>query len=361
MSTRRPDPPAGDAAHPSDVPPSADSAAFEQPDNNLHPRTAVAAATTEASHGSGPRFKDQCRSVTHDSKASDLPYRQIEQTRAANTNKAAPPSTIPLATEVVAIPSISAEDPSFVFQPSNPLVEALEGATTHKERVKAVRDICFAAKETNPRCIEESRKIVAAGGVHAIIAVMKSNPKAPDIQEFACGALWNLSATDDSAASLGLSEILKAMKALPMASGVQRQACGVLRNLTENNLLSKKVANAGGIAAILTAMRNHPDASQVHDVACGALANLAEDNAVLLCQQGAVADVVAAMKSHLDVESVQEQACLAIWLLAANHQEGKIRIRRDGAIPAVQAAMARHPTNATIQSHGSSAIEELAK
>ena len=85
-------------------------------------------------------------------------------------------------------------------------------------------------------------------------------------------------------------------------------------------------------------------------MACGALANLSEVNAALLCQQGAVVAVVAAMKSHVDVVSVQEQACATLWKLAVDHPEGKIRIQRDGGIAAIQAAMAKHPTNTTIQS-----------
>jgi len=149
------------------------------------------------------------------------------------------------------------------------------------------------------------------------------------------------------------------MKANPKALGVQRNACGVLRSLAANKAICPKIVRAGGVVAILTAMRNNAEASNIQSIACGALSNIAEVDAALICQQGGIVDIVSAMKSHREVALVQEQACCAMWKLAINNEEGLERIRRDGAIPAVQAALAKHREDDLIHTYGNRALRAL--
>jgi len=151
------------------------------------------------------------------------------------------------------------------------------------------------------------------------------------------------------------------MKAFPRTPGVQYNACGVLYKLTRDETICPKVVRSGGVLAILTAMRNNPDKSQVQEMACAAIAGLCKTDAALICRQGGIADIVAAMKTHLQVALVQEAACGAIWKLAINSKdEGRERIRRDGAIAAVEASMATHRTNDLIHTYGNDALIALA-
>jgi len=324
-------------------------------------RQESAAAAAHGTRGAGhvrhegpayPDYKDQCRSVVESRPT-------VPGSSRGDNNS---PLTVPFATAVVSltIDCDDDEEEEFVFRPSCSSVEALQASRTRADIVRAIRDIGSAASETNPNRTQESHTIVAAGGLEAIRASMKAYPNDEDIQETSCSALWYLAATDDTAvASTCLPNVLKAMKAIPTAAGVQHNACGVLRSLAANEGICPKIVRAGGVVATLIAMRNHADAPNVQTIACGALASLAKADAALICQQGGIVDIVSAMKSHREVALVQEQACGAIWKLAINNEAGQERIRRDGAIGAIQAALAKHRTNDLIQTYGAWALETL--
>ena len=297
-----------------------------------------------------PDFKDQCRSVVES--------RPTVPGISSDDNNS--PLTVPFATAVASLTIDGDEEEEFVFRPSCSSVEALQASRTHADIVRAIHDIGSAVNQTNPNRTQESHTIVAAGGLEAIRESMKAYPNDEAIQESSCSALWYLAATDDTAvASTCLPAVLKAMKAIPTAAGVQHNACGVLRTLAANKAICPKIVRAGGVVATLIAMRNHPNAPNVQTIACGVLASLAKADAALICQQGGIVDIVSAMKSHREVALVQEQACGAIWKLAINNEEGQERIRRDGAIAAIQAALAKHQTNDLIQTYGAWALETV--
>ena len=315
---------------------------------DANPNAAGASNTNVPRQEGFPDFKDQCRDANPDAAGGSN----------TNDNISQPHVPVPLATEVIVVNDHGEPEPAFVFRPSNSLVEALEAAQTQAYTLQALQDVCAAARERD--ATQESRMIVAAGGTQAIRDSMNAFPNDPEIQEFACSALWYLAATDDSAvASAGLSEVPKAMQALPMATKVQQNACGLLRSLAENDAICAGIVRAGGVLAILTAMRNHTNASMVQGLACGALSNLARADAALICQQGAIVDIVAAMKAHRDVLRVQEQGCAAIWNLAQYHEEGGKQIRQHGVSPAILAALSKYPENHMIQLYGDRALDYI--
>jgi len=80
----------------------------------------------------------------------------------------------------------------------------------------------------------------------------------------------------------GIEALLNAMEDHPTIAEVQEKACGALWNLADNDDNQVRIAVQGGIKALLNTMEDHPTIAEVQEEACGALGNLAvnDDNQV---------------------------------------------------------------------------------
>jgi hypothetical protein len=170
-------------------------------------------------------------------------------------------------------------------------------------------------------------KIGKTGGITYIIAAMSNHAKSTRVQQQACAALWNLSASG----TLGQQH---------------NQVLGTELTSSPAELNRQKIAVQNGIPRLVLTMRYHATDAKIQALACGALRTLATDSATLvpcfalLCfamflaqapaygslagklrsligTEDCVVSILNAMRGHEENRLVQERACNAFQLLAA--------------------------------------------
>ncbi|GBG34542.1 Protein kinase, putative [Hondaea fermentalgiana] len=178
-----------------------------------------------------------------------------------------------------------------------------------------------------------------------IAAAMRKHPESESVQNYACGALWNLAANARNKEILGqdvklVKEIVAAMRKHLESESVQSKACSALANLAANDRNEVILVQELKVGReIVAAMRKHSGSEIVQEKACGALWSLAAKNArnqEILGQELKVGKgIVAAMRKHPGSEAVQKQACGALGNLACNSTGGSLHLREVARLAAV--------------------------
>ncbi len=109
--------------------------------------------------------------------------------------------------------------------------------------------------------------IVRAGGLKAILRVMKEYHDAVDIQDLSCQALSNLAFENDKTRLViaqlgGISAILTAMTTHLNDEDLQYHALQTLWRLTFNDWVRDKIVKMGTVDAIRQAMATHPSSKE---------------------------------------------------------------------------------------------------
>ncbi|GBG35148.1 Protein kinase, putative, partial [Hondaea fermentalgiana] len=202
-----------------------------------------------------------------------------------------------------------------------------------------------------------------------IVAAMRKHPGSESVQNYACGALWNLAQNERNCEILGQElqvgeVIVAAMRKHPGSESVQESACGALAKFAANarncEILGQELEVGQEIVA---AMHKHPGSESVQEMACVALAILADNarNKEILVQELQVGkEIVAAMRKHIGSESVQDLACGALWDLAANARNDEILGQELKVGKEIVAAMRKHPGSESVQENACGALANLA-
>jgi hypothetical protein len=106
----------------------------------------------------------------------------------------------------------------------------------------------------------------------------------------------------------GVEAVVEVMKKFPKCEVLQFYACGVLRHLTLCNIGKKKVVETGGIEVLLAALHNHLGSFIVCEHACLTLVRIttcSKENTELLITLGGASAVAKVKKNGPDNEQVQ--------------------------------------------------------
>ncbi|KAK3258256.1 hypothetical protein CYMTET_32693 [Cymbomonas tetramitiformis] len=117
--------------------------------------------------------------------------------------------------------------------------------------------------------------------------------------------------------------------------GVQETACHALAELTATAELEPAV-EARVLRAVLEAMKTHPKQYRVLMHGCWVLANLAgmtDSSPAAIASQGGIKLVLGAMKALPEEEAVVENACFALAELSASNQENRVRPPMGSGLP----------------------------
>jgi dihydroorotate dehydrogenase len=105
---------------------------------------------------------------------------------------------------------------------------------------------------------------------------MRHHADAAGVQEYGCGALWNLAYNAANKVTIagvgGIDVVVAAMRHHADAAGVQERGCGVLRSLAANAASKAAIIRVGGRDVVEAARRRHGSAG-----ADGALEALRDD------------------------------------------------------------------------------------
>jgi hypothetical protein len=164
--------------------------------------------------------------------------------------------------------------------------------------------------------------IAQLDGIKCVINGMNVHKNNPIVQEYGCGALWNLS-LNGNVHSRHTQFILIQYINLMLIHLIQYSFSSTETHIlfiywhliTENNRIV--VANEGGVGCIIATMYNHRDNAAVQENACGAMWNLAvngilcygywhmthwckEDNRLKIAKEGGISCIIDVMTLHKD-------------------------------------------------------------
>jgi hypothetical protein len=209
------------------------------------------------------------------------------------------------------------------------------------------------------------------GGLHQIIAAMRSHAAHAKLQTEACHVLrirnlaYMYNSAEGKAALLatGCAEaVVGALRAHPSVAAVQEHGCGAVCNLAFTDEGIAAVLAVGGAEAVVGALRAHLSVAAVQKEGCMAMVNLActdEGKATLLAVGGAEA-VVGALRAHPSVAAVQLEGCWAAAHLA-EIAEGTTALKRAGAEQLAREASRNHPTDAHVQKQSKRVLTRLSE
>lgn len=170
---------------------------------------------------------------------------------------------------------------------------------------------------------DHRKKILADGGVKALVGAMKEHPQDAAIQELGCAALRNVGSGADAStkahisAAGGILVVVHAMRRHSSSVAVQEQGLRALRNLAKDSS-GNKVAIAGTVPVIIESMQHHLGSEEIQREGCATLRNLsvAADNQVAIAACGGVTCVVSALLASPKAEKVQVQGTGALFNLS---------------------------------------------
>jgi hypothetical protein len=209
----------------------------------------------------------------------------------------------------------------------------------------------LARGTTNNESGQFALALAAAGGLQAVLDVMRAHPSSAAVQEAACVAVLQIthSADENKVAAGGagaIEAVISTLNAHASHPGVQVYACWALANMATNDDNQAKAGCAGAFEAVIAAMNSHGAHAGLQEAACWALANLAAnvDNEAKAGSAGAIETAVTAMNAHGANAGVQLYACEALKNICWTRCDLRSRARAAGAVAALDAALARFPT-----------------
>ena len=191
--------------------------------------------------------------------------------------------------------------------------------------------------------------VVCAGGVTAILAALTGHRGNEHLQYVGISALGHIAWYDKLVsifASYDCVElVLSSMRCHRMDSNVPRACCILIARLARAGLtrcIEKILAN-NGVSAIVTAMHEHEKDAAVQRPAIAALADLSlhEDHAVM-ATLGCIGETMDAMRRHPDDAVLLSNA--AVTLIRIGHDEGDVRamMLQLGVLDVMQMVLPRH-------------------
>jgi hypothetical protein len=190
-----------------------------------------------------------------------------------------------------------------------------------------------------------------AGGLEAILEVLRAHKMNAEIQESGCGALSKLCNCDreisDRAAVAGAVEAV--VEALTVHRGeydVEYQGCEFFADLQYNDEIQRRVGDAGGVEAVVKVLKSRATIKdcRTHSRGCKALSRICFGN-VENARRGMVAGglevVVRSLKTNEDDPWWAEKSCELICTLCVD-AESVHRAVEAGGIEAVATALWIH-------------------
>lgn len=159
-----------------------------------------------------------------------------------------------------------------------------------------------------------ARRIVVAGGVRAVLAALQGHPKVEELQGWAFFCLRNLAVAAPACqaellAGDAVRLVLLGIGSYPKAKKVQGCGCAVLGILAGASAeVRAQIAALGGVDLILDGLQKHPDVVKVQGCGWAALGNLFSDNADTrkrFASLGGIDLVIGALKAHISDSEVQ--------------------------------------------------------
>jgi serine/threonine protein kinase len=168
---------------------------------------------------------------------------------------------------------------------------------------------------------------------------------------------------DDESDTEGLFEgLVAAMRTYPDSAAMQELACSAQKALNVSEAANRlRASKAGASNAIVAAMGTHLSVADVQSAACSALINMCvqDDNKRRASDAGAIEAVVTAMLTHPNMANVQEKACWALLNMSESHDDIKSKAGSAGAIEAAVAAMVALPGEASVQGKACAVLATL--
>ena len=221
---------------------------------------------------------------------------------------------------------------------------------------------------------ETKRKVVAEGGIEAVVAAMNAYLNNATIQIRGCAALGNIAMLAENMQKVaekgGIEAVVAAMNAhlnnaeahlIKINAVVQESGCRALRNIAATAKTNLNVAEKGGIEAVVAAMRRYPKNIEIQKQGYSALWNIAYDREIpSYVSAGDINGVMAIMNAHLKNADVQEFFCKELLkkitknkiTTTKDHLQNQLMVVTAGGIKAVVAAMNAHLNNAAVQEYG---------
>ncbi|KAF8110799.1 hypothetical protein N665_0079s0111 [Sinapis alba] len=180
-----------------------------------------------------------------------------------------------------------------------------------------------------------SREIAEAGGVHALVMLIR-NCMYEGAQEHAARGLANLAAHGDSNNNIAaIGQETGALETLIQMTnshhgGVKQEAAGALWNLAYDEKNIELISGLGGVEALVALAKSCMDASGgLQASAAGALWSLShsEENSIVIGREGGILPLVTLARSQS--ADVHRAAAGALWNLSFN-EGNALRIVEDG-------------------------------
>lgn len=201
--------------------------------------------------------------------------------------------------------------------------------------------------------IENDQKISKAGGIQALIQVLRNGSQAAHLQEEAAGALGYLANNgvhqDVIREGGGIKELIKVLRSKGCGSVAQEEISGALRVVTRLAPSRDEVAKQGGIQGLIGVLRDGNNESQGY--AAVALGNMAPDLAFsnIIRAAGGIHALIHVLRNGTEQTQIRAASALGNLALKLENREGKwmvnssdpinldnhIVIRQEGGITAV--------------------------
>lgn len=195
----------------------------------------------------------------------------------------------------------------------------------HPDKRVLQQDVVIALNNLAVKAPKNKDVIAESGAVRCIVAAMYKYEDTAELLEPACSALGTLAVGSGRNKELivaqhGAEALVKAMLRHPRHARIQYCGSAALNNLALNHTDHKRrIVEEGGIQALTDAMRYHLDDANIQFSCCSALKTLAMKNSQhkpILVHSSAVALVNAARQAHRGSPQVQKEAQLALKSMA---------------------------------------------
>lgn len=206
------------------------------------------------------------------------------------------------------------------------------------------------------REMEDKKAVHHAEAFDNCVHAMTQFPSDVEVQTKGCFAMAYNSVTNSRKVlrAGGLEAVLAAMKRFPKEERLQQEACECLRYLTVRGDDMKRVLQAGGQEALFAAMRNNDKALWVQQEACGALKNIAAREGQAVLNAGGLEQVMKVMDMCPRYSWAQMWGCQAMRRFAEHDAR---RVDDAGGFSKVGTAMQKHERSDLVQSSGSEALK----
>jgi hypothetical protein len=195
-------------------------------------------------------------------------------------------------------------------------------------------------------------QITNAGGIEAVLTVLRTHVADVMLAAEACGAFGHLfggheyqPCTRASAlAAAAATAIVAVLRTHPGSGSAQRQGCFALWSLARGGGMPSNAAHAraaGGVAAAVAALRARPTDALLQMHGCGAVAHLCVGDARACAEAGAAGAVEAVTRAlrTRTTRDLRRSGCLAMRVLVETSAPNAAKAAAEGAAAALMRAL----------------------